>query len=92
MVIDEYPVKAEYIKSTHHAIEPEKRSQEWQNIHVRESQYMLQIVKCNNIECCSAKRSSYFLFNEDRFLPGPLPLKQTKDNGIMVSINDPMAK
>ena len=91
MVIDEYPVKAEYIKSAQHA-EPEKHSQEWQNIHVRESQYMLQIVKCKNIECCSAERSSYFLFNEDRFLPGPLPLRQTKDNGVMVSIKDPMAK
>ena len=53
---------------------------------------MLQVVKCNNRECCSAERSSFFISNEDRFLPGPLPLRQTKLNGVTVSINDPMAK
>ena len=53
---------------------------------------MLQAVKCNNRVCCSAERSSFFMFNEDRFLPGPLPLRQTKLDGVTVSINDPMAK
>ena len=31
-----------------------------------------------------------FMFNEDRFLPGPLPVKQTKHDGHLVgSLNDP---
>jgi len=29
------------------------------------------------------------MLNEGRFLPGPLPLKQTKQNGSVVSVDDP---
>ena len=91
-MIDGYPVKAQFIKPTEGVMDLEKKSTKWSKVHVRESQYMLQIVKCNNTTCCSPRRSSFFMINEDRFLPGPLPLKQTTHDGLVVSLNDPQAK
>ena len=90
-VIDGYPVTAQFIKPTEIVKNLEKKSPEWNNVHVRESQYMVQVVKCNNIECCSPRRSSLFMINGDGFLPAPLPLKQTKHEGLIVSLNDPQA-
>ena len=52
---------------------------------VRESQYMLQIVKCEDRNCCSIPRSSYFNLIIDRFLPPPLPLSQS-DDGLVVNL------
>lgn len=81
--IDEHPVVAKYIENEN---EENLRSvsPQWTEKHVRESQYMLQIAKCTDLACCSAPRSSYFNVINDRFLPGPLPLKQTKHDGLRV--------
>ena len=59
-MIDGYPVKAQFIKPTEGVMDLEKKSTEWSKVHVRESQYMLQIVKCNKTTCCSLRRN-YFL-------------------------------
>ena len=91
-VIDGYPVKAEFIMPTEKVKNLEKKPSDWHKVHVRESQYLLQIVKCNNTECCSPVRSSLFMINGDRFLPAPLPLKHTKHEGLVVSLNDPQAR
>ena len=53
MVIDGFPVVSDFINNeptatVHHV------SNEWRDQHVMESQYLLQIVKCDNRECCSA--------------------------------------
>ena len=45
MMIDGHPVLAEYI-SKETDLELIKKSEEWKSMHVRESQYFLQIVKC----------------------------------------------
>ena len=46
--------------------------QMWRAAHVRESQYFLQIIRCNDLECCSAWRSSLQHLLPDRFLPNPV--------------------
>ena len=77
-VIDKYEVVAKYI-SPEKAEYNEKSSLytmigSGEKNHVRESLYMLQIVKCEDRNCWSIPRSSYFNLIIDHFLPPPLPL------------------
>ena len=51
--IDSFSVIAEW-RNGIKAEEPSYTQQEWLNSHVRASQYFLQIVKCNDEECCEA--------------------------------------
>ncbi|XP_051156349.1 uncharacterized protein LOC127278594 [Leptopilina boulardi] len=79
MVIDQYPVTAEYVSPDCIASDPEPVSPEWFNTHVQESQYFLQIVKCIDRDCCGDWRSSLkdVLPLSNRFLPSPFPLHRT---------------
>ena len=70
MISDGHPVLAELI-SEEADQEVIKKYEERKSKHVRESQYVLQIVKCKDSKCCSPFRSSY-LKVKDRFLPPPI--------------------
>ena len=77
LVIDGESVTAEYI----HPSETPKNYDEcsspgsaWYARHVRESQYLLQISKCLDTECCSKPRSKLRMILPDGFLPPPLLL------------------
>ena len=74
--IDGHDVKAEYISDDIGILEFENKSPNWYCTHVRESQYILQVVKCDNSECCSSPRSSLKSILKDGFLPAPMPLMQ----------------
>ena len=58
VVIEGNSVVAEYIKEEPSDITITK-SEEWKAIHVRESQYLLQIVKFTDQACCRPFESSY---------------------------------
>ena len=86
MVIDGCPTVAEYVVSAEDANENDFndlicKDQTWHLKHVRESQYLLQISKCDDENCCSVRRSSLFRVIKDGYLPPPVPVKQTK-NGL----------
>ena len=55
-------------------------SEKWKSSHVRSSQYLLQIVKCDDIVCCI--RSSYRKIVKDRFPPPPFSICQSPDDGL----------
>jgi hypothetical protein len=81
-VIDGYPVIAHYVNPESSEISEDELisgTPLWLSNHVRESQYFTQIVKCKDIQCCRAPRSSYFQLISQRFLPPPLPLMQTAE-------------
>lgn len=59
-VIDKHEVVAEYIPPEYNEKQLIHKDWKWSKKHVRESQYMLQIVKCDDRGCCSIPRSSYF--------------------------------
>ena len=80
-MIDGYNTVAEYIPPDCETSPLIEKDQEWHAKHVRESQYLLQIVKCNDGSCCNPRRSSLFRFSLDGFLPPPLPVIQGK-NGL----------
>ena len=80
LIMDGYPTVAEYINPELNELsdlDSYTYDQQWFAEHVRTSQYCLQIVKCNNLMCCTAPRSSYFQFVPTRFLADPIPLSQT---------------
>lgn len=89
VVIDKFVTKAEYIDPDNSFIDENSiisKDWVWISKHVSTSQYFTQIVKCNDRNCCSLPRSSYFQIFNDRqpFLPAPTPLEQT-DAGIAAS-------
>ena len=45
--------------------------------HVRESQYVLQLVRCNDHQCCTPWRSPLQNLLPCRFLPNPVPAKHS---------------
>lgn len=75
--IDKFPVFAEYINPTDDSIAIVIENEEWYSEHVRESQYFLQIVKCNLESCCGKRRSSLWKFLPEGFLPPPLRIEQS---------------
>ena len=46
-------------------------------MHVLQTQYTLQIVRCNSTECCGPWRSNYVRVFPHRFLPSPVPFERT---------------
>ena len=49
----------------------------WCAMHVLQTQYTLQIVRCNSVECCGSWRSNYIEVFPHRFLPSPVPFERT---------------
>jgi hypothetical protein len=83
LTFDKYEVIAEYVKPECSEINEEELpiiTSQWFTTHVSSSQYFLQILKCNDLLCCSAPRSSLFSLGiKDHFLPAPIPIAQTED-------------
>lgn len=52
-------------------------TEQWKQRHVRQSQYLLQIVKCGNASCCEPARTNIREFFKQQFLPAPIPIIQT---------------
>ncbi|CAH0397156.1 unnamed protein product [Chilo suppressalis] len=83
--VDGYDVNSEYIAPKE---DDSNNAQilidDWYYEHVRESQYLLQILKCSNEDCCGQTRSSLRSLLPNGFLPPPIKLQQTQ-NGLRVS-------
>ena len=75
-IIDNFPVVAEY-QSPGKTVEFKSVDQIWIDKHVRQSRYLLQIVKCKNLKCCKVSRTNYETIIGGRFLPAPVPVKRT---------------
>ena len=84
-IIDNHPVAASYTSP------PEKehskvlfhKTEEWKAKHVRQSQYMLQILKCSDKSCCKQRKANCLEFFPQRFLPAPVPIT-TSENGLQI--------
>ena len=78
-MIDGNPAVAEFIADDAPVILATKLD-EWKACHVGQSQYFLQIVKCEDPKCCSSFQSSYLKVIPKRFLPPPLPVVHERNN------------
>ncbi|CAF1269775.1 unnamed protein product, partial [Didymodactylos carnosus] len=52
----------------------------WRSRHVLQTQYTCQIVFCDNVGCCDARRSNYIQVFPHRFLPAPLPFERNAED------------
>ncbi|CAF1644201.1 unnamed protein product [Adineta ricciae] len=59
----------------------------WCATHVLQTQYTIQIVRCNSISCCGPWRSNYIQVFPHRFLPAPIPFERTP-RGIAMADRD----
>ena len=87
MVINGFPVIAEYIGDKASEIIKDV-SEKFRSSHAISSQYLLQIIKCNNITCCAPFRSSYKNVVKDRFLSFPFSMSQSLNNGFTWTRSD----
>lgn len=82
VIIDDFPVTAQFVEKSDSEVQKNNlltATSEWVSQHVRSSQYLLQIVKCKDLECCAPFRSGYLRFIKTRFLPPPIPLCYAPD-------------
>ena len=49
----------------------------WCATHVLQTQYTLQIIRCDSVQCCGQWRSNYLKIFPHRFLPAPVPFERT---------------
>lgn len=89
VVIDKHDTVAEYVVPENSVIDQcnlMSKDLKWMATHVSTSQYMTQIVKCTDRDCCTSPRSSYFkvLNGNQQFIPPPIPLEHS-NTGIVVS-------
>ncbi|CAF3364415.1 unnamed protein product [Rotaria socialis] len=59
----------------------------WCATHVLQTQYTIQIIRCNSISCCGPWRSNYIQVFPHRFLPAPVPFERTP-RGIAMAERD----
>jgi len=72
-VLDGYPVHATYVTPGQRQFgSVPQKSEGWKSIHVRQSQYLLQVVKCEDFDCCGPMRSNLKSYLPSGFLPPPL--------------------
>ena len=69
--IDTHPVHAEFLENAE--VDSAYPDENWVANHVRQSQYVLQVVRCNDIICCGDCRSNWTAVVHSRFLPAPYP-------------------
>ncbi|KAF6018422.1 hypothetical protein EB796_023278 [Bugula neritina] len=81
-VIDSNPVIAVYVPPEDTEDMWDELSETWKEKHLLQSQYFLQITKCDDQSCCRPYRSSIRAILPGRFIPSPVPVKQTR-NGLV---------
>ncbi|CAF2752161.1 unnamed protein product [Rotaria sp. Silwood2] len=86
-VIDSHPVVASYVNSSFTSQVSSKIDESWCDRHVLQSQYTLQIVRCNSQDCCGEWRSNYLQVFSQRFLPPPVPFVQGS-SGLVIAESD----
>ncbi|CAF4013950.1 unnamed protein product [Rotaria magnacalcarata] len=89
LTIDSYPVVCQYVepvdkKDLSSALNANALDLHWLQAHVRQSQYLLQIIKCNDLKCCSKWRTNYFKIISEGYIPAPFSFK-VSPSGISVA-------
>lgn len=75
VTINGFDVIAEFLEPQPEPYYDKEIDFQWFDIHVRSSQYLLQIGKCEDTNCCQEYRSDIRQFLASPFLPPPIPLK-----------------
>ncbi|CAF1397769.1 unnamed protein product, partial [Didymodactylos carnosus] len=91
---DDHPVVAMYVKPP--IDKPStiicKENLLWTSTHVRQSQYLLQIVRCDDRSCCKQWRSYYPHLVNNRFIVPPIALVMSTRGPLPTQLNGANAK
>lgn len=90
-VIDGEPVVASYIEPDQSRPIVKEQNERWKSGHLRSSQYLLQIVKCDDNSCCKPKRSTITQVMPSRFILSPVKFGKNEKGVFLASINDESA-
>ena len=63
-------------------------NEKWISVHCRISQYLLQIVRCNDSKCCGDFRTTWKSVFSSHFLPAPVPVWQIPQGSAALSVSD----
>ncbi|XP_074114602.1 uncharacterized protein LOC141537487 [Cotesia typhae] len=87
--IDGHEVVTNYIEPNNDTSDvPDLPTEESYNDHVRESQYLLQVGKCDDRQCCSPLRSSLHLVLHDLFLSPTYPITQINGHPMIPNLEN----
>ena len=84
--LDKFPVVAEYVENA--ATNPVDLDEKWISVHYRISQYLLQVVNCNDLKCCGNFGTTLQSVFPSHFLPGPVPVRQISEGPVVPNVND----
>lgn len=86
MTIDRQPVFSMYVEPEQSIdlVVPQK-SQDWFQKHLRTSQYLTQVVKCKQEDCCGPLRSNIRNVLPSGFLPPPMRVKFSSEGKIVAA-------
>ena len=70
------------------AKDPVDLNEKWINVHCRISQYLLQIVRCNDSRCCGDFQTTWKSVFSSHFLPAPVPVRQIPERPTVPSVSD----
>lgn len=84
IIIDSDPVFAEYKNNEGVTLQPAAADPMWYDKRVRESQYFLQISKCNDVLYCGKIRSNIRQLLDDGYLRPPYHIVQTPEGPVVI--------
>ena len=81
-----FPVVADYIEiAAKNTVDFNKK---WINVHCRISEYLLQIVRCNDSKYCGDFRTTWKSVISSHFLLAPVPFGQIPEESTVPSVSD----
>ncbi|KAJ8686037.1 hypothetical protein QAD02_021830 [Eretmocerus hayati] len=86
VILDDHPVRAEYINPSGKIHTPPTVTEQWFMNHVRESQYLLQITRCEDRRCCGPPRSNLRTILPTGFLPPPVLVRHERETGLLEAV------
>ena len=86
IVLENFLVVADYVENA--AKDPVDLNEKWINVHCRISQYLLQIVRCNDSRCCGDFQTTWKSVFSSHFLPAPVPVRQIPERPTVPSVSD----
>ena len=86
IVLDNFPVVADYVENT--AKDPRDLNKKWISVHCKISQYLLQVIQCNDSKCCGDFEQLGRVFSQVTFLPAPVLVRQISEEPVVSRVSD----
>ena len=86
IVLDNFPFVADYVRNA--ATDHVDLNEKWISVHRRISQYLLQIVGCNDSKCCGDSQTTWKSVCSSHFLLAHVPMRQIPEGPAVPSVGN----